>query len=256
MTVSQQIKTGLSAYGKAFHFIFKNKMGWTLIVPFVLSILIFAIAQSYINELSDYLKNLSTNWDFIQNSAFWGDVFKGLISFITEIVFLIAFAYFGGYIVLIIMSPFLSYLSEKTEQIISGKEYKFKFKQLITDTFRGIFMALRNLFIETLIIIPAFFLSFIPFVGLLATAFMFLISAYFYGFSFIDYINERQRLSVKESAKMVRNYKWIAIANGSIFALPLIIPLIGSQISIFVSIFSVVAATIAILEAKNSKLNG
>ncbi len=255
MSVIQQIKIGLSAYGKAFRFIFKNRMAWTLIVPLILSILIFAVVQSYINDLSEYLKSLTTDWDFIQNSEFWGGIFKGLISFITEIVFLIAFAYFGGYIVLIIMSPFLSYLSEKTEQILTGNEYKFRFKHLISDTFRGILMAIRNLFLETLIIIPAFFLSFIPLVGLLATAFMFIISAYFYGFSFIDYINERQRLSVTESTQMIRKYKWIAIANGSIFALPLIVPLIGSQISIFVSIFSVVAATIAILEAKNKKLN-
>lgn len=255
MTFLQQIKTGLSAYGKAFRFIFKNKLAWTLIVPFILSILIFALVQSYINELSEYLKSISENWTFVQASDFWGGIFKSLISFITEIIFLIAYAYFGGYIVLMIMSPFLSYISEKTEQILSGKEYKFKFKQLITDTIRGILLALRNLFLETIIIIIAFFLSFIPLVGLLATAFMFLISAYFYGFSFIDYINERRGLSVKESVKMVRTYKWIAIANGSIFALPLIIPLIGSQISIFVSIFSVVAATIAILEAQKNKFN-
>jgi len=251
MSIQKQLKIGLSAYSKAFRFVFKNKMGWTLIVPLVLSILIFSIAQSYINDLSEYLKSFAVEWSFVQNSEFWSGVFQSLITFITEVVFIILFAYLGGYLVLMIMSPLLSYLSEKTERILTGNEYEFKFKQLISDTFRGILMALRNLFLETLIIIPAFFLSFIPVVGLFVSVFMFLISAYFYGFSFIDYINERRRLSVKESAKMIRKNKWIAVANGSVFALPLIIPLIGSQIAVFLSIFSVVAATIAILEVEN-----
>ncbi len=250
MSVIQQIKIGLSAYGKAFRFIFKNKMGWTLLIPLVLSILLFTLAQSYIIDLTDYLKSFTEEWSFIQNSGFWHDLFQATIVFITEVVFIIIFAYVGGYVVLMIMSPFLSYLSEKTEQILTGNEYEFKLKQLISDTFRGILMALRNLFLETLIIIPAFFLSFIPVVGIFVSIFMFLISAYFYGFSFIDYINERRRLSVKESAQMIRKNKWIAIANGGIFALPLVIPLIGSQIAVFLSIFSVVAATIAILEVE------
>ena len=252
MTPFEQIKTGLAAYGKSIRFVFKNKMAWSLIVPVVLSILLFVIAQSYVNDLAEYLKSFTNEWGFIQNSKFLGGFFKGLIAFITELVFIILFAYLGGYIVLMRMSPLLSYLSEKTEQILTGNEYQFSAKQMLKDTARGILMALRNMIIETLIVIPAFILSFVPVIGIFAGLFMFLLSAYFYGFSFIDYINERQKLNIKQSVQTVRKYKWIAIANGSVFALPLVIPVIGAQIAGFVSVFSVVAATIAIVEIRNN----
>ena len=248
MSFFQQIKTGLSAYVKAFSFVFKNKMAWTLIIPLIINILLFSVAQTYVNSLLDYLKSLSENWTFIQNSSFLSSIFTGAISVITEILFFIIFAYIGGYIVLMIMSPFLSYLSEKTEQILTGNEYKFNLKQLIKDSIRGILMALRNMFLESVIIIPVFFAGFIPVIGLFTTMLMFLISAYFYGFSFIDYINERKKRNIKQSVKFIRSIKWIAIANGSIFALPLIIPVIGSHIAAFISIFSVVAATIAVVD--------
>lgn len=249
MTNFQQIKLGLKSYGKAFSFIFKNKLGWTFLIPVVLNILLFAVAQNYIIELIDYIKSFVEEWSFIKDSDFLSGAMSVVLGFFIEILFFIAFAYLGGYIVLIIMAPLLSYISEKTEQILTGNDYGFNFGYLIKDTLRGIIMAIKNMIIEIGFLILAFILGFIPIIGWFAAIALFFISAYFYGFSFIDYNNERQRLTVKESTAMVKKYKGIAISNGGVFAVSLLIPFCGSYLALFVAILSVVAATLAMTEA-------
>ena len=167
--------------------------------------------------------------------------------------FFISFAIFGGYIILILLSPLFSIISEKTEKTLSNKnlDYPFNLKHIINDIIRGVGIALRNVLIEFGIIILVFiiglFLSFISWIGAI---FMFLVSAYFFGFSYMDYTNERNRLSIKESVSFMRKYKWVAIINGSLFALILFIPYIGIALSAFVAIISVIAGTVSMYEIK------
>jgi len=248
MTNLQQAKLGLKSYNKAFSFIFKNKMGWTFLVPIVLNILLFALAQNFILDLIDYIKNLVGEWSAVQDSSFWQLTTSFAAGFLVEIIFFIVFAYLGGYLALMIMSPLLSYISEKTEKILTGNDYEFNFGYLIKDTIRGIIMAIRNMLIELFFLILAVIIGFIPVIGLFAAILLFFVSAYFYGFSFIDYYNERKRLSIKQSTEIVRKHKGLAISNGGVFALSLLVPFCGSYLVLFVSIISVVAATMAMVE--------
>jgi len=41
---------------------------------------------------------------------------------------------------------------------------------------------------------------------------------YFYGFSFIDYVNERRRLNIQQSIYFVSQHRGLAIAIGSIYS--------------------------------------
>lgn len=248
MTNLQQAKLGLKSYNKAFSFIFKNKMGWTFLVPIVLNILLFALAQNFIIDLIDYVKTIVGEWSAVQDLTFWQAAASFAAGFLIEIIFFIVFAYLGGYVALMIMSPLLSYISEKTEKILTGNDYEFNFGYLIKDSIRGIIMAIRNMLIELFFLILAIIIGFIPVIGLFAAVLLFFISAYFYGFSFIDYYNERKRLSIKRSAAMVRKHKGLAISNGGVFALSLLIPFCGSYLVLFVSVISVVAATMAMVQ--------
>ena len=80
------------------------------------------------------------------------------------IFFLIAYL-FGKYIVLILMSPIMAMLSEKTETILTGKKYPFTLKQFFRDIVRGIGIAFRNLFFQLLILLASCFLIWIPVIG-------------------------------------------------------------------------------------------
>jgi CysZ protein len=154
------------------------------------------------------------------------------------------------------MSPFLAYLSEKTEKIITGNDYPFNLSQFINDVIRGILLALRNFCMEMLISIVFFLCSFFtaamaaPFVSVI----LFLVSAYFYGFSFIDYTNERRKLSVSESVRYVRQRKAMSCGHGFVFALLLYVPVLGVALSSFYAIIATVAATIHVLDIEKEQL--
>ncbi len=246
MTRINQISLGLSTYGEAFRFIFKNKMAWTFLVPIFLSILMLIGGQALITDLVSYLKELALNWLNIDKSGFWGGFLGGLVAVLVRIVAFLVFAYLSGFIIIILMAPILAYVSEKTELIITGKTYSFNLKQLLKDMLRGILLALRNFIIEIFFLIAMFFISFIPVIGWFGTIVLFLVSSYFYGFSFIDYNNERQKMSIRDSVGLVRRYRWLAISNGSVFSFFLVVPICGSFVSTFAAIVSTVAATIAI----------
>jgi CysZ protein len=71
----------------------------------------------------------------------------------------------------------------------------------------------------------------------------------------MDYTLERKKLSVSQSVDFVRKHKGIAISNGLIFALTIILPFCGTFLAPFVSIFSVVGATLAIEETSLGNKN-
>ena len=68
---------------------------------------------------------------------------------------------FAKYLVVIILSPLLAHLSQKTEQILTGNKYRFNLEQLIKDIRRGIRIALRNLIRQYFFFLLIFLISFI-----------------------------------------------------------------------------------------------
>ena len=152
------------------------------------------------------------------------------------------------YITLIVMSPIMALLSEKTEEIVLNKKFTFSISQLLSDIVRGVLLVIRNSIIEFGLIILCFFIP-LPF---LTAPFLLILSYYFFGFSMLDYYFERQRLDRKQSVAAVRKLKGLAIANGAVFAWIFAIPIVGV---IIVSVLSPVAATLAVIEL-NNKGNG
>jgi CysZ protein len=235
-------------YGDAFIFIRKHKLSWTFLVPLVVLILLLTVSMGFSAEfthkvdfwLNNSVLNNESTWYFKLANTF---VF-GLVWLVFKILFFFIFAYISGFIVLIVLSPILGYLSEKTEQIQTGNEYTFNLMQTIKDIFRGTKLALRNMLIETLFILLFLIMGFIPLLGFLAPLGIFFVSAYFYGFSFFDYTNERHKISSSESIKLMRKNKVKLIGNGSVFAFILLTPIIGSFLSGFIAIIATVAAAL------------
>ena len=243
MKIGKQIGIGFKGYSKAWTLIFKRGFAKYLLFPLLLNIVIFWIGTDYVLELADTARDALINWMNIHEGDFWGAKFlnsavSGLVTFLIYVLFLIIFVYTGGYIIIIILSPVFSVISEKTEyKLTYGKSnYPFELKQFLKDILRGITLAIRNIIYETFIMIAVFIISFIPVIGWFGTIFMFFISAYFFGFSYMDYTSERKKRTVKESVKFIRKYKWVAITNGSVFSIALVIPYCGVAASAFVAI--------------------
>jgi CysZ protein len=253
MSFFKDFSFGLRTYSEALSFIFKKKLAWFFIFPLIFNILLFWFGWDMVNEYSDAAKVYLQNQFELAQGDFWGSGFlktmmDAFIWLTFKIMFFLLFAYLGGYIIIILMSPVFSYLSERTEKIKTGIDYPFSMRQLGKDVLRGAIIAVRNFSIEVILTLLMFILSFIPIIGWLAAIILFFISAYFYGFSFMDYALERKKLNLRQSVQFMRENKGIVIANGFVFSLCLIIPFCGVSLSSFAAIISVVAGTLAINE--------
>ncbi len=250
-------KKGLKGYVKAIKFISQNKLSYFYLFPLILNLFLFLIGIRIIDFFSDqineYVINLS-NYNF-ENLSLWRSFLNSVIYWtiwvVTKIVYIYIYAIVGGYFTIIILSPVFTLLSEKTAEIITGKKIKFQFKQLLKDTIRAVIIAIRNIIIQLFFSIFFLLTTLIPIIGwIISVIGNFLISSYFYGFSFIDYSNERNKLSVRESIAFIRNHKGFACGLGSLFSLCFFVPFVGGLIASLIAIVCVVNATIEVEEVR------
>ncbi len=143
---------------------------------------------------------------------------------------------FAKYLVVILLSPLLAQLSMKCEKIITGNEYPFDGKQLWQDVIRGVRIVTRNIMWEY------FFFSIIYLIAALGWKEMrmspifylsFAIGFYYYGFSFIDYVNERRKLTVDQSILFMRKNRGLAVAIGLGYSFLLLMPVDISKLFAF-----------------------
>ncbi len=251
----QNLIKSFTDYGPALRFIFKHRLYWFFLIPIFFNVILFAGTFVAVSSFIDTLETISIDAINLENSNFWGaDILQWLIGtsigLVIHILFFFIFSYLSGYIILILLSPVLAYLSEKSEKILTGIEYPFSFRQLTKDIVRGIIIVIRNLFLEILIIIAIFFVSLIPIVGqvigLLSPIILFLVASYFYGYSFVDYVLERKKLDVKHRVLFAKKKRGIITGNGIPFTLILLIPFLGLFLAEFFAIIATVAAVISV----------
>lgn len=158
---------------------------------------------------------------------------------------ILLFFYFSlfKYLFLIIGSPLFAYLSEKTEAIISGKDFPFSWPQLLKDMVRGIKLALRNTLWQAVYAISLLILSFFPVIGWVTPVIVLFVECYYYGFSMLDYSCERHKLSPSESIEYIGKHKGLAIGNGIVFYLMHLLPVVGWVLA---PAYAVIAATISL----------
>ncbi len=195
------------------------------------------------------LKTGLKSWLDKEDSGLLGFLFTmgGLIVWLVLMLF-----YFSlfKYLFLIIGSPLFSYLSEKTESIIEGKDYPFSLSQLGRDMIRGIRLAGRNGLWQTVYTISIVILSLIPVVGWLTPVMAIIIECYYYGFSMLDYSMERHKKSPPESIFFISSHKGLAIGNGVVFYIMHLIPVLGWVLA---PTYAVVAATLSIYPLKQQQ---
>jgi len=246
---------GLKSYNEAFTFLLKNKLLYFFLFPIAFNFLIYFSGLSLLNDfrllttqyLESYLEGLGASEDWW--ILFLNKFFSISIWFISKLFFFYIFSLFGGYLTIIFLSPVFTYLSEKTASIQKGKIYNFNLTQFVNDIFRAILISVRNILVQVVMAFALFLIGFLPVIGWGISIFgNLIIVSYFYGFSFLDFTNERHQLSIKESVKIVRRKKGLAIGLGLVFYLCFFIPLLGGFISSFLAIISVVAATISLEE--------
>ena len=271
----KDFKIGLNAYLKAIPFVLKNGFWMYFIIPIIIFIFIY--------YLGFYFKDMQQLYKAPDDAGFFKSIYY---FFISGIFLLLSFTFlnFIRYIIIILISPLLSIVSERTERILTGNKYTYSLSQLIKDVKRALNLIIRNIVWEmSLVVLVLITLKIIniyyPMNDLVNSTFRIVavecIAFYYYGFGFIDYIMERLKMNHKQSIYFVRKHRGLAIALGLVFT-PLfhysnsylfflkehlenesdlfILILITSCIIIaIIPILSMVAATIAVFEINGLK---
>lgn len=169
-------------------------------------------------------------WDWAQQSAVFSFVIGFAVIFLCWILI--------KYIMLILLGPMLSVVSEKIETKLKGHAEGKGFS-LAGSAVRSVRVNSRNVLREVVMSVLLLLMSFIPGINLIAIALLFVVQAYFAGFGVMDFYLERH-YTFKETVSKVYQHKWAAIAIGSIFTLLMFIPILGVAVAPY---FTTVAAT-------------
>lgn len=206
---------GIRSYRKALIFINEHQLYWYVIIPAILMLGIY--------KIGDLIRAYTPDFEaHNMNEIVWL-----LIRLFIELSISIALMRFAKYLVVIILSPLLSHLSQKVEFIITGNTYRFEIPQLIHDIKRGFRIAIRNILWEYAFFILIFILAKLgssSAEGIPLVIAIWFVSFYYYGFSFLDYVNERLKLNFEQSIQFTRKNRGLAVAIGALYSILIWVP--------------------------------
>jgi len=253
---------GFSAFFQGVKFSISKLKIWFVVPLIIWLILVIGLAI----QLSDWLipliyemiesvsgidlstQNTDSGWIEILKTGFrWG-----LILVIKVLVWYLLGRYMK-YFILIILSPLFAYVSEKTEELITGKSYPFAIVQFLKDVLRGVGITIRNIFLETGIIITAGIISFIfPVISPLILLALFFVNSYFMAFNFFDYVVERKRMNISQSVRYMRTNYSTLLGFGVAYNLISMIPVLDWVLAPISGAAGAVIADKALPEGKSS----
>jgi CysZ protein len=244
----KEIVIAIQAYRKAHIFIGKHRLWKWILIPGLVYMILFTIglyifwnsADTAVSELSQITG--VDRWLHHQHSAAWSFILI-MVGIMVRLIMMFFYFSLFKYLFLILGSPVFAYLSEKTESIIEGREFDFNASVFFRDMRRGIRLAFRNCFWQSIYTIFILLLSLIPLAGSIAPVISGLVECYFYGFSMLDYSCERHQLSPAASIHFISQRRGLAIGNGMVFYLMHFVPFVGWVLA---PSYALVAATISL----------
>jgi len=235
------------AFGQAFALINQLKLWKYFFVPIIIGLItgIVIIAAAWF--LADPIgEKISSAWPF----DLWKDAILSISKFIGGLLVVIFGVVIFKHVVMAFSAPFMTPLSEKIEIHITGKELNKTDtpKEFMAALVRGIRINIRNLVMEILITLPLLILSLIPVLNLFTAVMLIAVQAYYAGYGNMDYTLERY-FNYNETKKFLRENKGIAIGNGFVFHLILLIPVVGIALALPLSAVAATTQTIQKLKS-------
>jgi CysZ protein len=247
----KNIITAIKAYAGAFELISKLKLWRYFVIPILISIVtaisIGLSAYGFSDDIGQFISRIWV-WEWGKETfTTISEIFGGIIIIVLGLVLY-------KHIIMALSAPFMSPVSEKIEIHLLGEESKLSDQHRNTSfhqqLWRGIRINVRNLLMELWLTIIILIISLIPVIGWFTSLILFFIQAYYAGFGNMDYTLERH-FKYKESVSFVRKHRGIAIGNGIVFMLFLLIPVIGVILVLPLSVTAASTETIKLLNAQN-----
>ncbi|MFT5917612.1 MAG: CysZ protein [Bacteroidia bacterium] len=228
MNFISKFTLGISSYGKAISFVKTHRLWKFLIIPAIINLLLISgVGWLAIGSVGDLQDLISNKLGVGESDSWWSKAADISLQVVIYVLTAVVFVKSYKFLMLLLLSPALALLAEKTQNILCKNENSFEMKQFIKDVLRGIGIVIRNLAIELSLLVLLFFLSFIPIFAPFTSILIILVECYFIGFSMIDYRNEYLKLSASDSRKIIKKHRFFAIGNGLGMYLMLLVPLFG-----------------------------
>ena len=241
MSFSKDFSRGMRGFREAHKIIFKHKLAKFLVIPGIATLLyttLFFIGAIHFAKRIDADAAAYPSW-----LSWMGDFTYWFLETVYWVAAIFLFMASLKYVLQVILSPFLSQISESVEKMAWGNEPDpFTFKAFFHDFVRSLKLAIRNSVIELFLCLV---LGFIPGVGQVAG---FMVSSYFCGFGYIDYVLESKKMSVAESVAFVRAHRGFAMGIGLVNNLLMLIPVLGWVIAPTYATVAVTIETLRLLD--------
>lgn len=184
------------------------------------------------------------NWLQQQRSEWLSFLFV-MNGMMLRLVLMIFYFSLFKYLLLIVGSPAFTYLSEKTEALLDGKEHPFSWVDVKEDALRGIRLAFHNAGRQIGYFIGLIFLSLIPLAGWITPLIALTLEAYYFGVSMLDYSFARNKFTLKQSLLFSSQHRGLAIGNGIVF--------FAMHVMIWLApAYAIIAATLSVRQVKKA----
>ena len=218
--------TAIISYGPAFRYLFRKGMRRYLLLPVLLNLLLLAAlvyvlmvhSQPTIKYLGELL-GLGEEW----TQSYWLTALQVVLFAVVILFFLQVYKY----LVLILLAPFLAFLSERIEYLETGQAFPFSWGALIRDIWRALLINGWNLLRELFITLFLSILALIPVVGWIAPVLILGVQSYFYGYGLLDYNAERWRFTFRATERWMWLHSSATLGTGLLFYLLFLIPVVG-----------------------------
>lgn len=150
------------------------------------------------------------------------------------------------FLMLVLLEVIIFHASRQTLRIIAGKESKSSFKDFLNAQFRMLLVSGYAWLMTLVLAIPVkIFFGIFEFLTFLKSPVLFLLEAFFLGFTIVDNYQEQYGLSIKESINYATEHLGINLAIGIVVRVLFWVPVAGP---VFAPLLAAVAATIVMYE--------
>ena len=229
MKLGEQLFLAGKSYGTAIRWIDKYKLWTLLILPAILSLIIAVIvgAMAWLTS-KDVLAFIISKYSFSSFDEKTRSVLEFTLSILVQLVMLFFYLKLFRYLILILLSPVFVNISNVLQAAVHHDKHKIDIWSYCYCSFRGIKIAVRNFIYELLLTAALFFISLLIFWILpLIPILILVIESYFFGMTLMDYKFNQNDIGQREGISITRQHSGMAITNGLVFNLVILIPIIG-----------------------------
>ncbi len=250
----KEIIISFRAFFSAHRFIMQHRMWKWMIIPGILYAFLFVIGITYFSQTSStfiewiILKTGLKSWvDSVGNNLFGFFITMG--SFWLWFTLLLFYFALFKFIFLILFSPIFAYQHLRIAAIQKNEEFHFKWDEYFFLVFRAIKLNLTNMLWQIVYLIPIILVCTIPIIGWFTPIFTILMECYYFGYAMLDYGLATEHKSRVSAANYVSTHKGLPIANGIVFYIMHLVPIIGWMTAPF---YAMIAAHINTQEIKEN----